>query len=86
MTDIGVRELKARLSEFVERAARGEIIRVTDRGEPKAMLAPLPGRLRIEEGIAAGWIQRASGNRPASRRRFRTARTIEDVLSEDRGS
>lgn len=86
MADIGVRELKARLSEFVERASRGEIIRVTERGRPKAMLAPLPGRLRIDEGIAAGWVRPPEGGRPRSRRRFRAARTIADVLSEDRGT
>ncbi len=29
---MGVRELKQRLSEYLDRAERGEIIRVTDRG------------------------------------------------------
>jgi len=34
--DVGVHELKQHLSEYLERAARGEAIRVTDRGVPKA--------------------------------------------------
>ena len=54
--DIGIRELKSRLSEYVARAAEGEIIRVTDRGVPKAMLTPLSGESRIEQGIREGWI------------------------------
>jgi antitoxin (DNA-binding transcriptional repressor) of toxin-antitoxin stability system len=39
---VGVRELKARLSEYLRRAPRREINRVTDRGRAKAALAPLP--------------------------------------------
>ncbi len=56
MPDVGVRELKQRLSEYLDRAERGEVLRVTDRGRPKAVLGPLPGRARIEEGVAEGWI------------------------------
>ena len=85
MADVGVRELKARLSEYLERASRGEIIRVTERGHPKAMLAPLPGPARLEEGIAAGWV-RAPKDRPAGPwRRFPAAKAIADLIAEDRG-
>jgi prevent-host-death family protein len=86
MADVGVRELKARLSEYLDRAARGEIIRVTDRGQPKAMLAPLPGHSRVEEGIAAGWI-RAAKDRPSGPwRRFRASKRVADLVDEDRGT
>ena len=84
MTDVGVRELKARLSEYLDRAARGEIIRVTERGRPKAMLAPIPGELRLEEGIAAGWIRPAKGEPSGPWRRFRPSHSVTDLLSEDR--
>lgn len=85
MTDVGVRELKQRLSEYLDRAERGETVRVTDRGRPKALLGPLPGRAWIEEGIAAGWVTAGSG-RPLAPVRRRTARrpTLE-ALAEDRG-
>ena len=86
MTDVGIRELKARLSEYVERAAGGEIIRVTDRGHPKAVLAPLPGRTRIEEGIAAGWVRAPKGRPSGPWQRFKGSSTVADVLDEDRGS
>ena len=86
MADVGVRELKARLSEYVERASRGEVIRVTDRGRAKAILAPLPGRLRLEEGIAEGWIRAPSHGGRGPWQRFRASRTVADVLAEDRGS
>ena len=37
---MGIRELKARLSSYVRRVRRGEVIRVTDRGEVVAELCP----------------------------------------------
>ena len=40
MADVGVRELKQRLSEYLDRAERGELVRVTERGRPKALLGP----------------------------------------------
>jgi prevent-host-death family protein len=35
-----VRELEQHLPEYVDRASRGETIRVTDRGRAKAVLGP----------------------------------------------
>lgn len=84
--DIGIRELKQRLSALVERASRGEAIRVTDRGRPKAILGPLPGRLRLEAGIAEGWIRTGASAAPRPVRRHRARRASEDDLAEDRGS
>ena len=85
MADVGVRELKAKLSEYLDRAARGEVIRVTERGQPKAILAPLPGKLRIEEGILEGWIRPATGEPRGPWRRSRPRKSVSDLLSEDRG-
>lgn len=48
------RELKARLSEYLERAAPGEHLTITDRGRPRAILGPLPGGDNIARGIAEG--------------------------------
>lgn len=86
MADVGVRELKAHLSEYLERAARGEIIRVTERGRPKAILAPLPGRVRLEEGLAEGWVSAPVARPQGSWRRFRASRSVADMLAEDRGA
>lgn len=85
MSDVGVRELKQHLSEYLERAERGEVIQVTDRGRPKAILGPLPGRLRVEEGIVEGWLTPGSGERLGLGSRIPAARTVRDVLAEDRG-
>jgi len=84
--DVGVAELKAHLSEYLDRAARGEVIQVTERGRAKAILAPLPGRVRLEQGIADGWVAPGDGSAPRpARRRFRATRTVQAMMDEDRG-
>jgi prevent-host-death family protein len=83
--DVGVRELKTRLSEYLDRAARGESIRVTDRGVPKAVLGPLPGRLRIDEGVREGWLRPGTGAAPRRVARVTGRMRSEDALLEDRG-
>lgn len=83
--DVGVRELKEHLSEYLDRAARGEVIRVTDRGRPRAILAPLPGVDRLEEGIREGWVTRGSGAPPRPVARQRASSPIATALDEDRG-
>lgn len=85
--DVGIRELKAKLSEYLDRAERGELIRVTERGRPKALIAPIPGgRSRIEQGIREGWIRPGNGERMKPlKHRFKASRSIQEMLDEDRG-
>lgn len=82
--DVGVRELKQHLSEYLERAAAGETIRVTDRGQPKAILGPVPGSGRLAKGIAEGWIRNAKESEPLPVPRAKALRSIADVMAEDR--
>ncbi len=83
--DVGVRELKQHLSEYLDRAAAGETIRVTDRGQPKVMICPLAGQGRMQLGIDEGWIRRPPGTPGlAPTERFRARRRVLDVLTEDR--
>ncbi len=84
--DVGVRELKKHLSEYLERAARGEIVRITDRGRAKALLVPLPQPSRLEAGVEEGWIRAGSGEAARPMPRAASRRSIADVLAEDRGS
>lgn len=85
MADVGIRELKQRLSEYLDRAERGEVVRVTDRGRPKAILGPVPGRARVEDGIRDGWVTPGSGVPLGPVRRAKGSRRVLDVLAEDRG-
>ncbi len=85
--DVGIRELKAHLSEFIERAANGEQIRVTDRGTPKAVINALPGRFRLDEGIQEGWITvgHAADSPPVDVKPVPSSSRSIDVINEDRG-
>jgi prevent-host-death family protein len=85
MADVGVRELKQRLSEYLDRAERGELVRVTDRGRPKALLGPLPGRANVEAGISEGWISPGSRRGLEPVKRVRSSTRVLDSLAEDRG-
>ena len=84
---VGIRELKARLSELVERAAEGETIRITDRGKLKAELSPPSARSRLEQAIAEGRVTppKTSGGlyRP-DRKMFKSHLRTEDAIAEDR--
>lgn len=85
MADVGVRELKQHLSEYLDRAQRGELVRVTDRGRPKALLGPLPGGGRLSKGVEEGWVTPSSGDRLGDTRRWPARERVLDVLAEDRG-
>jgi len=82
--DVAVRELKAKLSAYLQRAAAGEHLTVTDRGRPIAVLGPLPGVVDLDAAVEAGWLRPAHGPglRPVSRRP--PLRRVQDVLDEDR--
>ena len=53
MESIGVRELRQHASRYVERAAAGESLQVTNHGKPVALLVPLAGRARPREDLIA---------------------------------
>jgi prevent-host-death family protein len=68
MKAVGIKDMKARLSEYVRAARAGEVILVTDRGEVVAELRPPTQRAEmtgtLEEALgalsAAGEITRAT--------------------------
>jgi prevent-host-death family protein len=85
-TRVGIRELKARLSHYLDRAASGESIVITDRGKAKAELRALsPVDRRIEQGIEEGWIRPGTGGAPQIPiRRYKGRMTIAEAMAEDR--
>ena len=64
--DIGTKDLRRRLSEILERVARGERVTVRRRGRPSVTLAPLaPSASRLPSLVAFRARLRARG-RPLS--------------------
>jgi len=82
--DVGVRELKQRLSFYLTRVARGETIRVTDRGVLKAVLAPPSAQCDLTQGFAEGWIARGVKKRRQPAAPAPSNVSISSVLAEDR--
>lgn len=84
-TRVGIRELKARLSHYLDRAAAGETIVVTDRGKAKVEIRALSVEERIQKGIDEGWITPGSGRRPYREPlRLKGRMTIAEAMAEDR--
>jgi prevent-host-death family protein len=62
MTSVGVRELRQRASELLRLVEDGEMIEITDRGRPVAMLGPLPEGSPLERLRASGDVEAAAGD------------------------
>lgn len=84
--NVGIRELKQHLSEYLDRAAAGESVQVTERGVPKVQIVPVPGAGVMTVGVEQGWLRPpltadglVHGRRVVGRRR------IAEVLEDDRG-
>ena len=88
MATVGIRELKARLSQYLKRVRQGERVVVTDRGRPIALISPAAARAedeRIGEMIRDGtalW----DGKRPrgGARPPRLPGATVADAVIEDR--
>lgn len=59
---VGIRELRQRASELLRLVERGEVIEITDRGRPVAVLAPIPEGDGLDRMRLAGEITPASGD------------------------
>ena len=89
--DVGIRELKARLSHYVKAANAGEQIVVTDRGVPVAVLSPPPMydeacvSSKLRQLIAEGRATPPSRPMPLPEvPSFTATRSVADILADDR--
>lgn len=87
--DVGIRDLKAHLSEYLERVANGEVITVTSRGRRVAQIVPVLGRDNLERGLAEGWVTRQVERPPEPVLRqppLRGTPTTTELITQDRGA
>jgi prevent-host-death family protein len=85
--DVAITELRAHLSEWLERARGGDEVVITERGVPVARLVGLTANGILQRLAAEGLIGRAAAApRPAAtgRRRPRPRRPLADIVSEQR--
>ena len=84
--DVGIRELRAGLSRYVERVKQGEEIVVTDHGKPVARLVPMNGERKIDRLIREGVVIPArsrTGWRPE--RLIPVEGSVSEIVIEQRG-
>ena len=86
MAEVGIRELRDHLSQFIEQVKAGDEIVVTDRGRAVARLVPVNGERPIDRLIREGRITPAK--RPKQRLpkpiKTQTGSTVSDLLINDR--
>jgi prevent-host-death family protein len=82
---VGVRELKANLSEYLARAERGEEVIVTDRNRPIARLVAYANSSTVERGVEEGWIEAPRRTQLTAIRRRSSSVPTAEALEQDRG-
>jgi prevent-host-death family protein len=85
--EIGIRDLKAKLSEHLDRVAKGEVITVTSRGRRVAQIVPVMGRGQLDRGLAEGWITHQVDRAPepvVRQRPLPGTPTTTELISRDR--
>ena len=84
--DVAVSELRAHLSDYLDRAREGAEVVITDRGVPIARLLGLTATATLERLAADGVIARAAAPRPraSGQPRPRSRRPVADMVSDQR--
>lgn len=85
--DVAVTDLRAHLSEWLDRARAGGEVVITDRGVPVARLLGLTATATLERLTVEGVIGRpASARRPTAsgRSRPRPRRPLSEIVSDQR--
>jgi len=83
--DVGIRELRGSLSEYLARVRAGDELVVTDRGKAFARIVPIAGGRALDRAIADGLVTPTSlppRTRPAER--IRSRGTVSDLVAEQR--
>jgi len=85
--DVAVSELRAHLSDYLDRARAGDEVVITDRGVPVARLLGLTATATLEQLAATGVIARAAASprpRASGQPRPRPRRPVADLISDQR--
>jgi prevent-host-death family protein len=84
--DVAVSELRAHLSDYLDRAREGAEVVITDRGMPIARLLGVTATTTLERLTADGIIARSAAPRPraSGQPRPRPRRPIADIVSDQR--
>jgi prevent-host-death family protein len=86
MVEVGIRELKNHLSQYLAAVGGGDEVVVTDRGRAVARITAIETERTIDRLIAEGVITPAkSVRRPAPASRIRATEPVSPLVDEQRG-
>ena len=86
--EVGIRDLKARLSEYLRLVKQGRVVTITEYGKPISRLVPYSESVedRIQSAIDAGILlwngERWEPSGPVAK--VRGKKTVADLIIEDR--
>ena len=84
-SEVGIRELRANLSRYVDAARKGKEIVITEHGHPVARLVPTSGIATLDRLIAEGVVTPPSKPRTPSAKLPRIKLrhgTVDDLIAE----
>ena len=83
--EVGIRELRGRLSDYLARVREGDEVVVTDRGTAFARIIPIEGGRTLDRAIAEGLVTPASQpSRSRPTRRVKSRGGVSDLVGEQR--
>ncbi len=83
--EVGVRELRGRLSDYLERVRDGQEVVVTERGVAVARIVPIVGGRALDKAVADGLVlppPQPARTRP--KRRTPSRDSVSDLVAEQR--
>ena len=85
METVGIKTLKARLSEYVAKARQGDRIVITDRGREVAELIPLSKERQAVKSLAEKGRVKWGGGKPTGTRGVKVkGKPVAETIIEDR--
>ncbi len=83
--EVGIRELRNHLSDYLERVREGDEVVVTDRGAAVARIVPIAGGRALDRLIAEGLVTPAANlERSRLRRRIHADGAVSDLVADQR--
>ncbi|MDQ3353362.1 MAG: type II toxin-antitoxin system prevent-host-death family antitoxin [Actinomycetota bacterium] len=84
MAEVGIRELRDHLSQFLDRVQAGEEVVVTDRGRAIARVLPMSGERTIDRLIREGKVTPAKQRARSRPKPLETPGAVSDLIAEQR--
>lgn len=83
--EVGVRELRGRLSDYLDRVREGHEVVVTERGTAVARIVPITGGRALDKAVAEGLVSPApQRTRTRPTRRTHSRGQVSELVAEQR--